>query len=370
MSTNNVWAKVFTFWPASVAMVLGSFIAGSTPLGGGVVAFPVSVLVLEFTPTESRDASLLVQSVGMNAAAFLLFITKRDLLHSGFIIINILFGSLGMLFGLTYPVSGEAINLIYTVGVFEFGILYFYKNKYASSDDDAHQSPSSQLGHVPKSVYAGMVVAALLGGFLTAKVGSGSDIMLYAYGVFVWNKMVPSRFLSDNHLTASSVVVMGAMSGLTAVTRALSPEGFTSRVIYTWGAMAFVVVMGAPVGSLVLTPTSVPYLRMMFYVLAVVQLALFGALKIKDDTVAWVVIFAVTVVQVALLVSAYFLFGEGKRRAEGSEEKPETSVEMVEGGTVANISKPNDADDSSIVYNYDSSTAAPTPGGGTSDACV
>ena len=35
----------------------GSFVAGSTPLGGGVIAFPVSVLFLRFTGGESRHIS-------------------------------------------------------------------------------------------------------------------------------------------------------------------------------------------------------------------------------------------------------------------------------------------------------------------------
>jgi hypothetical protein len=61
--SQNSFAAVFQYWPASVAMVLGSFIAGSTPLGGGIVAFPVSVLVLQFTSSESRDASVLVQTI-------------------------------------------------------------------------------------------------------------------------------------------------------------------------------------------------------------------------------------------------------------------------------------------------------------------
>jgi hypothetical protein len=42
---------------------------GSTPLGGGVVAFPLAVLVLKLTPAQSRDSSLLVQAIGMTSAA-------------------------------------------------------------------------------------------------------------------------------------------------------------------------------------------------------------------------------------------------------------------------------------------------------------
>ena len=69
MAGNNAWWPVFSeYWPMTVAMVLGSFVAGSTPLGGGIVAYPVSQLVLFWPTPLSRDASILVQSVGMNAA--------------------------------------------------------------------------------------------------------------------------------------------------------------------------------------------------------------------------------------------------------------------------------------------------------------
>ena len=46
-----------------------------------------------------------------------------------------------------------------------------------------------------------------------------------------WNVIYPENRFSENKFTASSVVVMGAMSGLTAVTRALN-GGFSQKVIY------------------------------------------------------------------------------------------------------------------------------------------
>ena len=45
-----------------------------------------------------------------------------------------------------------------------------------------------------------------------------------------WNTIYPENRFSQNKFTASSVVVMGAMSGLTAVTRALN-GGFSEKVI-------------------------------------------------------------------------------------------------------------------------------------------
>lgn len=81
-------------------MIVGSFIAGSTPIGGGVVAFPLSVLYLKFNALEARDSAVMVQATGMNAASFLLFYAKPGLLDSQFIIINVIVGAWGVLLGL------------------------------------------------------------------------------------------------------------------------------------------------------------------------------------------------------------------------------------------------------------------------------
>jgi hypothetical protein len=305
----------------------------------------------------------------MNAAAFLLFVTKRELLDPTFIVINIIFGSIGVIIGLSIKSSAELINLVYTVVVFEFAILYFYKNVYASDDEIGGQKSSIDqkvemsaratgtaknvaenrvdcemagritidiietaistlstlkppIKSVPMWIYVGMALGGVLGGFVTANVGSGSDIMLYAFGIFVWNKFVPmNRRRDDASLTASSVVVMGCMSLLTSCCRALSSVPITHRTILTWGAMAWVVVLGAPVGSLVLTPACIPYLRMMFYILAVAQLILFGLLKIQGDIFAWVVIIVLTVVQLTALFITYFTCGKGRGKCGACSKK-------------------------------------------------
>jgi uncharacterized protein len=58
------------FYPA--VMVVGAFFAGSTPQGGGAVAFPVLSVFLDVEWTAARDFSLMVQSVGMTSASVFL----------------------------------------------------------------------------------------------------------------------------------------------------------------------------------------------------------------------------------------------------------------------------------------------------------
>ena len=112
----------------------------------------------------------------------------------------------------------------------------------------------------------------LAGGFLTATIGTGADIALYAFGTFGWNVRHPRLALGGEQLTAAAVVTMAMVSAMTALARALT-GGFSRPTLLCWAAMAPVVVIGAPVGSLILSPAAATWLRRVFYVLATSQFA-------------------------------------------------------------------------------------------------
>ena len=313
MMRHKLWTEVFSqYWSMSVAMILGSFVAGSTPLGGGVVAYPVSQLVLDWPTPDSRDASILVQSVGMNAAAYLLIVRKRELLDANLIMIFTVLGSFGVLIGLMFAPPASAsptkwvpntvpsglANIIFGTIVLCFAIAYGYAAEIAprlhapeaqqpgstghSSTGDGHQGLGSGVelpykarrehgvSIAPDRMSMAMACFAVGGGFLCAQVGSGSDMALYIFGTFVWNPMRPEHTLAETELTASSVVTMGLVSLVASVARALD-GGFTRKIMLSWGADSFIVVVGAPLGAYVLTPGTMLRLRRLFYAMAVVQ---------------------------------------------------------------------------------------------------
>uniref|UniRef100_A0A7S4BTS2 Uncharacterized protein n=1 Tax=Chrysotila carterae TaxID=13221 RepID=A0A7S4BTS2_CHRCT len=343
LTYNGLWTKVFSkYWPMTLAMILGSFLAGSTPLGGGVVAYPVTQLLLVFDAADSRDASVLVQSIGMNAAAYLLWLVKREMLDVQLILYFSVFGVFGVLSGLSLRPSSGLANILFSCAIFFFAIAYFYVSEVQppavgdavhvpKSNDDSHartdsrqrsRGPSSRStgsgedasgrrdGHslthsdrvhivrapVLASEHAAAVVpvavrlhrpavtltlmasCAFVGGLITSCTGSGSDICLYAFGVFGWNTLQPQMRRSNETLTASSVVVMGLLSAVTALTRALT-EGLRTEVLLCWGADAFIVVVGAPVGALVLSPHAALQLRRLFYALALFQFVSYASME-------------------------------------------------------------------------------------------
>ena len=70
---------VVEHWPMSVAMAAGSYVAGSTPMGGGTIGFPVLVLMLDLPATLGRDFSFAIQSVGMTSASIYIFCSRKQL---------------------------------------------------------------------------------------------------------------------------------------------------------------------------------------------------------------------------------------------------------------------------------------------------
>lgn len=337
MIKNQIWKKVFVeFWPMTAAMVLGSFIAGSTPLGGGVVGFPVSVLALGFDASQGRDFSAMIQSVGMTSASYLIIYLKPQMVHAKLVAFSIFFGVVGCVFGFVVPLREFVVNLTLTTYLVAFAIVYCYKNEVieqyaipiaptaadrqkklaksagsphpADADGFPNEEPAAmhpeRLALIRDSMLA---FSALIGGFVTAKLGSGSDSMCYIFASFGWNSLVPSdQRLSESTMTASTVVIMATMSvvvvGLRMATGDITPD-----VVMCWAAAAPVVSLGAPIGSLVLGPAAEIMLRRFFYFIAFVQFLLFAIIVIRTNVPGWSVISAVIVLTTISILAHYFL---------------------------------------------------------------
>merc|ERR1711933_435092 len=94
----------------------------------------------------------------------------------------------------------------------------------------------------------------------------------------------------DGHeMTATSVIVMATISIFGSILRVTTPgdAGVTTEAYQALVACAWIVVFGAPCGSLFLTPKFQQILKTLFYLLAVIQLASFGIIKIQTDVEAW-----------------------------------------------------------------------------------
>jgi len=97
--------------------------------------------------------------------------------------------------------------------------------------------------------------------------------------------------MDGNDLTAASVIVMTVTSIFGTILRiSNNNEPPTQEVYQALIACACIVIIGAPVGSLFLTNDHQRKLKLLFYILAFVQLVSFGIIKIRTNVVAWSVI--------------------------------------------------------------------------------
>jgi uncharacterized membrane protein YfcA len=346
MTKRTAYADAFgTYYPLTLAMVAGSMIAGSTPLGGGVVAFPVSVLVIKFKPDQGRDFALIIQSVGMTAASFLIIYAKRDLCHTWLIMWFSISSVAGLILGFEIVVSPFIVNVIFTTAVVCFALAFAYRNLVVRRYRKSQRPAASQLSmaddawallepgrfdlsentmyqmfgrFMPLALTVAACCFGIIGGMLTSKLGSGADMMAYIFGAFIWNAFVPEEAsLSDNMLTASSVLIMAGSSIVGTLLREITKGGISDEVKLCWAACIPIVVLGAPMGSLLLTPRMSEMLRRCFYVLSLVQLASFGILKIKDNALAWAGVSA-SIAFVCSMLLVHFLCTVRSREVPGS----------------------------------------------------
>ena len=69
----------YTLVELAAAMAVGSYVAGSTPMGGGTVGFPVLVLLMDLPATLGRDFSFAIQAIGMTSASIYILCRRQEL---------------------------------------------------------------------------------------------------------------------------------------------------------------------------------------------------------------------------------------------------------------------------------------------------
>lgn len=252
----------------SITMWFGSMIAGSTSEGGASVAFPVMTLGFDIKPSVARDFSFMIQSVGMTSAAFtIIFMKVRTEAHS--LLFCTIGGIAGILFGLeeVAPRLKPAYSKMYFVTIwftFAFSLYWLNRNYGRRVFDEIPDFWEKKHGICWKPLT--LLAFGFLGGIFSAMSGSGIDICSFSILTLVFR-------VSEKVATPTSVVLMGINTCV----------GFLYREFYmggvehdSWGFFAVcvpIVVIGAPLGSLVGSHFHRLVLASMVYITDTVQLA-------------------------------------------------------------------------------------------------
>jgi uncharacterized protein len=118
----NRWHIFTDWWPMSLTMVLGSFVAGASAEGVAAVAFPVFTKALHIPAGEARTFGLMIQSIGMTMASLVILTRRIKILPCviGWISLG---GIVGMVVGsLIVPIPPPYPKILFTFVTAAFGM--------------------------------------------------------------------------------------------------------------------------------------------------------------------------------------------------------------------------------------------------------
>ena len=255
------WPFITAHWFYPAVMVLGGFVAGITPEGGGAVAFPLLSVFFEVDRSVARDFSLMIQSVGMTSAS--LFILTRpavDVRTFRPLVWFVPVALAGFVFGMRFLQDLP----VYLLQALFLSLITTFTLAYLFGD---HRGTETALPGKGGKLALGAVLLA--GGVCASLFGTGADILLYT--------LLVTRFrLQEKTATQMSIILMASLSILGFAYRGLEGSPLTADQLRTWLTAFPVVLVMAPLGAVLLSRIRLEWMLRGLVLLNVGQLLYFN----------------------------------------------------------------------------------------------
>lgn len=238
------WPEAKEHWPMALAMALGSYAAGSTPMGGGTVGFPVLVLLFDMPASLGRDFSFAVQSIGMTSASIFI-LSRRQPLAMAMLkgaIVGTLVGSPFGIFFIAPFIPELWIKIVFAVVWASFGLLHLYRiNEIAGHSGmvEFNEGWDFRLG---------LVIGVVSSAAIVSVTGVGIDMVVYAALVLLCR--------ADLKIAIPTSVVIMAFASVYGILIKMLVGDVQEGVFENWLAAAPVVALGAPLGVFIVALVS------------------------------------------------------------------------------------------------------------------
>jgi uncharacterized membrane protein YfcA len=289
------WTAALEHWPIAIAMSLGSVVAGSTPMGGGTIGFPVLVLLLHQSASIGRNFGMAAQALGMTSAMIFILCRRTPLQ-----VLTLVWGLVGAAAGLlagTFIISpllpGSIVKLLFASVWMSFGILTVARNREICLLDRV-----PRLGRTADILTA--ICVGLLGGVINSIIGVGIEMVVYTVLVL--------RYRCDLKAAVPTAVSVGAMTSVMAIGLHALLGDIGQETFFNWLAAAPIIVFGAPFGAYLVS--IVPRIRTLYFVAFLCLIQFVWALYQNSPKIGEWIFVAATLVAASLCF--YFLYRRGR----------------------------------------------------------
>lgn len=232
-----VEAWIYPDWLIAPIMAFGSFVAGSTFLGGGAVAFPALTKILAVDPITAKSFSLAIQAVGMSSATLYILSRVRNLPYN-FMALYLAGAGIGLLVSFAFiesRIPAVDLRILFTLFLLCFLAVYLFTR---------HSHNVSTEAHLEKTYRDILITLAggVLGGLVSGLLGSGADLIGFCLLALYFR-------IEIIRATQVSVILMAVTSIIGLGLKVLFFGGLGQQVTDLWIIAAPVVLFGAPLGA-------------------------------------------------------------------------------------------------------------------------
>ncbi len=224
VTVGDHWSRVTDNWQSALTMTGGGFIAGSTPLGGGAVAFPVFTKALDISAPVARTFGLSIQAVGMGTAA-LIILLRRYRVDGRAVLVGSAAGVAGFVGALALLAERDTVFWSPTIAApyvkvtFTVCVAALAYSLYLSSRPGR---PDSTMIEWRTRTWIGVVGFSLLGGVASALTGTGVNVFLFMFLVIVAGMSsrvgVPTSIVVMAIISIVGLVILGVVDGQLSTT--------------------------------------------------------------------------------------------------------------------------------------------------------
>ncbi|MEJ8321975.1 sulfite exporter TauE/SafE family protein [Kosakonia sacchari] len=243
----------------SLAMMIGAFVGSATPVGGGVVAFPVLTFIKQIPAKEAAVFCLAMQSFGMSASSLAIYTRKIpvDKFLITWCVITSFIGYLLALFYIPNPFSSAGLKVFFSSFWLAFGAAIFLvrrKQTISQTIETAHASGWRLLLFIS---------ICFAGGIVTSWIGNGIDVVFFCVLILMFSR-------TESVATPSAVIVMALIS-IFATALNISAGNVSMQTLKYLSATIPVVIIFAPLGILFSIRHGDAFIRKLLLALVIIQ---------------------------------------------------------------------------------------------------